>query len=738
MSGHAPSHLRLDQAPEQTGASEDINVILLSDEDGAAVSIDPSGAVEIENADGSVTVDLAPASEDNADAEEHDANLAEHIAQDELSRICEDLIQGYEADEASRQEWLQTRAEGIKLLGLKLETPGQATDGTAGESVSKVDHPLLLEAVLRFQANARGELLPVDGPVKVRDDDATDLVAAPPPMLPAAPAPKPPRDQVAEALEKDLNHYLTTTAREYYPDTDRMLLYVGFGGCAFKKVYRCPIRRRPVSESVDAKDIVVSNAATDMANAGRITHRISMRPSTVKRMQLAGAYRDLPTMAQASPQPNAVDQKIAETQGVAAVPQLPEDADRTILEIYCELDIKGYEHVDDDGEVTGLAIPYVVVIDKDDRSVLAIRRNYEEDDPFCIPKIPFVKYSFVPGLGFYDLGLVHMLGNTTRALTGVWRIGLDAGMFANFPGFLYLASAMRQATNQFRVPPGGGSPIQSTATSIKDAVMPLPYHEMGPGLMQLADNMAQTGQRVGGTADVMVGEGRQDAPVGTTIALIEQATKVLDAVHKRLHTAQAEEFGLLKALFADDPTPLWRRKKSQLAKVLNLRVDADDAQQEQAHKAIAKALDDNDLVPVADPNTPSHVHRIMKAVAIKQLQAASPGLYDVKKVDERIMQMIGVENPEDLFAPPAPPQGAPGPSPDKLVDAHVTAETKAAELASRERVELAKLADNNLQRESDEKLAVMDLARTLAVHPEAEGLIRRTVGGEKPAPARVI
>lgn len=712
-----------DRPPTPIG--DDIDVIIAADDGAGAVTVDPAtGAVSVEHADGTVTVDLEPEASGAAADDDHDANLAYKIDEQELSRIAEDLLRGYDADEQSRAEWLETRAEGIRLLGLRLAQPGRAADGTADVAgVSKVDHPLLLEAVLRFQANARGELLPAAGPVKVRDDAVEEKKAAGIGHNGGPPLDEETRDELAEALEKDLNHYLTVTAKEYYPDTDRMLLYVGLGGAGIKKIYTCPLRRRPVSESVDVKDLIVANAATDLLNAGRITHRIMMRPATLRRMQLVGAYRDIDLNAQPAPTPNAADRQIAETQGVAAIPQQPEDQDHTILEIYCELDIKGHEHKDDHGEETGLPIPYVVVIDKDSRNVLAVRRNYDREDDLCLPRLPFVKYSFVPGLGFYDLGLVHLLGNTTKALTAAWRLGLDAGMFANFPGFLFLAAAMRQKTNVFNVPPGSGAPIESNVSDIRQAIMPLPYKEMGPAMSALIENIAQTGQRVGGTAEVMVGEGRQDAPVGTTIAMIEQATMVLDAVHKRLHTAQSEEFQLLRDELRKAPSVLYRHRKSRLAKLLGAGKSADDAQRTKADEQISKALDDYELVPVADPNTPSHMQRVMRAVAIKQMQMANPQLYDARKVDRAIMRMIGVTNPDELFAPPPPPSAAPGPSPDKALEMQM----KGEELKQKAAIEAAKIMDNAKERAQEEKLAVLDLAKTLAIHPESEPLVQRTV-----------
>lgn len=553
-------------------------------------------------------------------------NLVEDISTDELSRISEELMKGVEGDLKSRQEWIEDRAQGIKLLGLKVEIPGLAgaADGAPVEGMSRVRHPLLLEAVLRFQANARSELLPTDGPVKIREDNnnATDAT-----------------DELANDLENDLNHYLTATAREYYPDTDRMLLMLGFGGTAFKKVYFCPLRNRPVSESIDADDLIVNNSATDLYNATRITHRIYMRPSTVKRMQIIGAYRDVDLSQAKQIKLDAAQREKKAQQGVSENgADDPDDRDREIYECYCELEIKGFEHRRK-GKETGLEIPYRVTIDVSSHEILSIVRNYDEDTKeLPEPRQSFVKYTFVPGMGFYDLGLLHILGNTTNALTAAWREMLDAGMYANFPGFLYSDAGARQNTNIFRIPPGGGALIKTGGAPIQDAVMPLPYKDVGPGLMSLVESINQTGMRVGGTAEAAVGEGKQDAPVGTTIALIDQATKILSSVHKRMHNSQAEEFELLVRCFRENPDSFWQKNRRPA--------------RQWDEETFLRAINQVDLVPQADPNTASQTQRLMKVMALKQLQGANPAMYDPIAVDRMALQAIGWSNPEQFMVPP--------------------------------------------------------------------------------------
>jgi hypothetical protein len=640
LAGLSNANLRLVGIPDPTAPEPaNVTVELAPDGDDTPV-IDNKGAiVKIEHGDGSITVSLdgRPLGEPaNQEPLEWFGNLADNgrIDNDELSRICEELLQGVADDLQSRMEWIEDRAHGVKLLGLKIELPNVqgASDGAPVEGMSKVRHPLLLDAVLRFQANARSELLPTDGPVKIRNDSTS------PQLL---------EDQIANALEQDMNHYLTAVATEYYPDTDRMLFMTGFGGDGFKKVYTCPLRGRPVSESVDADDLIVNQSATDLANAQRVTHRSMMRPSVVKRMQILGAYRDVTLGDARMPQADALQQEEKAQQGIAEnTMRRPEDREREIYEVYCELDIAGFEHKHK-GKTTGLQIPYVVTIDVSDRVILRIQRNYDETDgELPVARKRFVKFPFVPGMGFYDIGLLHILGNTTNAITAAWREMLDCGMYANFPGFLMQDIGGRQNTNIFRVPPGGGAPIKTNGVPIKDAVMPLPYStQQMPAQMQLVENMAETGRRIGGTAEVQVGEGRADVPVGTVMAMIDQAIKVMNAVHKRMHSAQAEEFQLLKREFREHPESFYQRgckSKTPWDK----------------EKFLA-ALNNCNLVPQADPNTSSSGQRIMKIQALMQLQNAAPTLYDPIKVHMAALQAIGWSNPDEFFVPPqaraAPP-----------------------------------------------------------------------------------
>jgi hypothetical protein len=630
MSGLNPNIRILgDSQPDELG---DMDVTIENADEAADIpEVNEDGAImKIDHGDGSITLSLD--GKPIADAEDVEGqpegwfdNLSSKIDDSELARIAEDLLRGVADDLESRTEWIDDRAQGIKLLGLKIEIPGLqgSGDGAPIEGMSKVRHPLLQEAVLRFQANARSELLPTDGPVKIRDDANGTTTQ---------------RDDLANAFEKDMNHFLTATAREYYPDTDRMLLLLGFGGTSFKKVFFCPLRNRPASDSVDADNLIVNNSATDLSTAMRITHRVMLKPSTVKRLQILGVYRDIDLSTPMEVTPDAAAEAKAAQQGITTTSANPDDRDREIYEIYCELDIKKFEHKFK-GKITGLEIPYRVTIDVSSREILSITRNYDQPDTGMLPeaRTTFVKYTFVPGLGFYDIGLLHILGNTTNAITAAWRELLDAGMYANFPGFLISDTGARQNTNIFRVPPGGGAQVKTGGQKIGDAIMPLPYKEPSGALMSLVQNMSETGMRVGGTSELQVGEGRADAPVGTTLAMIEQATKILNAVHKRMHSAQAEEFSLLVQCFREHPESFWERNRKPTI-VWN-------------EELFLQALTDVELVPQADPNTSSHSQRLMKVMALKQLQSASPDMYDALAIDKAALRAIGWSNPEQFLKP---------------------------------------------------------------------------------------
>lgn len=624
-------------------ADNDIQIDV-ADDDADQPNINDEGQIlSIEHGDGSVTISmndqpLLAGPGHNSGNHDWFRNLADEIDDGQLGMVAEDLLRGVTDDEQSRKDWVDTVATFVKLLGVTIEVPNVSgsSDGAPVEGMSKVRHPLLLEAVLRFQANARGEFLPADGPLKIRNDSSDGAES----------------ELLAGALEKDMNHYLTAHATEYYPDTDRMFFRLGLDGTTFKKVYRCPLRMRPVSETVMANDLIVSNDATDLANARRVTHRLMMSPTTIRRMQIIGAYRDVDLGAPVEPQLDEAQREMRRQQGQTDATLNPDDRDRQLYEIYCDLDLKGYEHRWK-GEPSGLEIPYRVTVDVTSHQVLSLVRDFDEpDDDEELPKRreTFVQYQYVPGFGFYSLGLGHILGNTTNAITAAWREMLDNGMFANFPGFLIAKAATRQQTSILRVPPGGGQPVDTLGKPIAQSVMPLPYNTTQmPPLMQLVESMATTGARIGGTAEIQVGEGKQDAPVGTTLALIDQATKIENSVHKRVHTAQAQEFKLLVALFREHPEDFLRCEGKGFSG------------QDWDTQTFLQALGSCDLVPQADPNTSSQLQRLMKAMGLLQLSGSAQSLYDPIAVHSYAMKTMGVNNPQQFFVPPTamaqpPPQ----------------------------------------------------------------------------------
>ena len=726
--------LNQDQPDLPLGEGQETVIVMDADDDADQPEMDIDGNVlRIDHGDGSISVSLDGRPIESSKKKKTEGwheNLAEEMDENALSEIAHRLIKGIEEDIDSRKEWIEDRAQGLRLLGLKIEIPGQqgTADGAPVEGMSRIRHPLLLESVLRFQANARAELLPTDGPVKVRVDSNQD---------------GPEMDQQAEYLERDFNHYLTAVAKEYYPDTDKMLFMLGFGGSAFKKVYYCPLRNRPVSETVDADDLIVNNEATDLSNARRITHRISMRPSVVKRMQIIGAYRDVDLGQTKQKELDAVQKEKNAIQGLQDDINVAEDRDREIYECYCELDIPGYEH-EIDGEPSGLEVPYRVTIDVSSKQILNIVRNYdEEDQELPEANTHFVKYDFVPGLKFYGMGLLHILGNTTNGLTAVWRELLDAGMYSNFPGFLYAKTSGRQNSNIFRVPPGGGAQIDTAGMPIQQAVMPLPYKEPSGALAAFAETISQYGQRLGGTAEMQVGEGKAEAPVGTMLAMIEQAQKLLNSVHKRMHAAQADEFQLLAQCFREHPESFWQRNKRPANKW--------------SEKTFLDALDNYELVPQADPNTASHIQRVMKVTALVQMAQTAPTLYNLDAVNREALLTLGWSNANSLLRDPVNNPTPPDPQAQAaqmagqaaMITAQskmMEAQTKVAEtqkkmgggqgMSPEEQVKMAEIQQKNIDaqldatnrkrdRESRERLAAVKLAEDLAANPAGLGIVRQ-------------
>lgn len=664
----------------------------------SGIEINPeTGAVTIEHSDGSITIDPTGETlrEIEADGDtDFDTNLALKIDSVELGRISEELLTAIQADKQDRSQWENMRAKTIELLGLKLEDPkADVSTSAMGMATSVVRDPVLLEAVERFRANAFAELCPAAGPVKVVDWGQETAST----------------DSLANSLQKDLNYYLTTTASEYYPDTRYMLWWTGLASGTFKKVYRCPLRRRPVSEYVDGTNLIVPSNATDLKNAGRITHELSMRRSVMKRMQILKVYRNVDLTEPSMPVINPVEAKKANIEGKTAQSQRIEDQEYTVFEVYCELDIKGFEHMED-GEPSGLPLPYRVTIEEESRQILEIRRNWEENDEDQIAQIPFVLFPYSTGLSrIYGSGLGQMMGNMASALTAMMRISIDNGMLGNYPGTIRAKGTGRQLSNELAVPPGGSVEIDTGGMPIRDFIMPMPYKDVSANMVQYMAQLREVAQRLGGTADLPVGEGKQDAPVGTTLAMIEQATKIEGSVHKALHAAQSEEFRLLVRLFRDDPEALWRGNRRPA-----MGTASDDAAKQARIAKFKAALDNCDIVPASDPNVPSEMHRILKAMGLKQLTMGNPA-YDQVAVDRRVAAIYKIDDFDSLLAKTGPQQ----PQVDPVAMAALQLKAQEVQI-KRDQVALsAQKADKD--RESKESIAAMQMAERAHASQQSGG-----------------
>jgi hypothetical protein len=587
----------------------------------------PLSAIEIEVDDDTGKVTIRDAAAEAAPAAAPPAfedNLAEKIEAGGLGTIAETILKGIEADDRSRREMIEQYSRGMDMLGLKLE--GDAAGfaaGQSGKNISRVRHPILLWACVRFQSGARNELLPAAGPVKVRIDGDDDAAA----------------EELAKDFERDFNHYLTVTATEYYPDTDRGLFYLGYGGTLFKKVYRCPLRERPVAECVYMPDLIVSNEATDLANALRVTHRFQMGQATLERLQRNGFYLEISLPQPSETVNDPAKQKEAQLAGVQKQHEQPEDKDHTIYECYTEIDLAPHG-LKETGAPDRQPLPYRVSIDHDSRKVLEIRRNWKEGDPKFTRRKRFVKYGLVPGFGFYDYGYLHLIGNHSKALTALWRLVIDAGMFSTFPGGLRLKGS-RASTNEFRPGPGEFPEIDAAGVEdIRKLIMAMPYKEPSGVILEMIQLLAKDAAQIAGTVELELGEGRTNMPMGTILSMIEQQTQVMSAVHKRNHASQQEEMLLLRELFTEDPAAL-------------TRLNPDPARQWRTAQEFA----DLDLIPASDPNIPAQVHRIMQSTVLWMMATAAPTLFNQQEVVKRILRTINVGDIETLLNNAPQPAG---------------------------------------------------------------------------------
>lgn len=572
-------------------------------EDATSIGIVNPEAVIIEDDDGSVVIDFDPASDDENIP--FDANLAEHIDEGKLDAISSELMSAFEEDKASRSEWEEAYIDGLDLLGVKIEERSTPFDGATG-----VSHPILSEAVIRFVSQAMMEIFPQNGPVR------TTVIGQQTPE----------REEQARRVQDYMNYLLTEEIEEYRPSTEQLLFKTALAGSGFRKVYYDRTHNRPDSIFVPAEDFVVSYDTTDIKSSSRYTHVMRKSDNFVRRMQLNGFYRDV-EIGDGTSENSDIQTKYNELTGVTEV---SESDIRTIIEVFAELDIDGFEHTDDGGEPTGLSLPYVVTIDHSSGTVLSVRRNYAEDDPLAEPFQHFVHYKFQPGLGFYGFGLIHLIGSIAKSSTSILRQLIDAGTLANLPAG-FKARGLRIKGDDKPIEPGEFRDIDLPGGAIRDNILPLPFKEPSPTLAQLMGVLVDEGRRIASIADMNIGEGNQEAPVGTTIALIERSMKVMSAVHARLHNSLRREFKLLSQIIRDSMPeyPYDVGEDSLIA-----RSDFDDRV---------------DIIPVSDPNATSFAQRIMQQQAALQTSQQAPHLYDLRKLHQSFLKTVGVDGVEQII-----------------------------------------------------------------------------------------
>ena len=572
---------------------------------------DPTEMLEEE--DGSVIFNFEDALQEQLQAEP-DANLAEVLDDGVLSDISGDLIGLYKEDRSGRQEWEDAYKNGLDLLGVKYQEREEPFRGASG-----VTHPVIAEAITQFQAQAYKELLPSSGPVR------TQVMGSATPEVEAQ----------AQRIQEFMNYQITHVMEEYDPEMDRLLFYLPLAGSAFKKIYYDEILGRAVSRFVPADDLIVPYNATDLASASRVVHVIRMSSNDVRKFQAGGFYREI----ELQPYETA-DEVRSKERELSGIQKTTDDEDCTLLEIHTELDLPGFEHVSPlDDEQTGIKLPYIVTIDEGSSKVLSIRRNWKEGDDLFRKIQYFAHYKFLPGLGFYGFGLLHMIGGLGRSATSILRQLIDAGTLANLPaGFKARGIRIRDADEPLS--PGEFRDIDVPGGALKDSILPLPYKEPSQTLMALLGFVVDAGRRFAAIADLQIGDGNQNAAVGTTVALLERGSKVMSAIHKRLYYAQKQEFRMLAKVFAESlpavyPYSVWGADATVKQTDFDERVD---------------------VIPVSDPNIFSMSQRLALAQTQLQLAQSNPQMHNLYEAYRRIYEAIGVQNIESLLPAPQPPK----------------------------------------------------------------------------------
>ena len=593
-------------------ALEALNLGLELEPTGTEVTVDKGVAFDPQfelQEDGSAIIPEEPMMQQPT---EHDANLAEFLEEDDLRKLTGDLLNYYESDKESRKDWEDTYIKGLDMLGFKYEDRTQPFEGASG-----VVHPLLAESVTQFQAQAYKEMLPPHGPVNCQIVGEIT----------------PPVEDQAKRVKDFMNYQIMNVMKEYDPELDQLLFYLPLAGSAFKKVYYDGQLGRAVSKFVSGEDLVIDYFAADLETASRVTHCIKMNGNELRKNQVSGFYRDV-EVSSGSVDTSEVKEKVNELDGVEPS-YTGDDDEHLILEMHCDLDIPGFE------DENGIKLPYIVTIDKDSEEVLSIRRNFDQIDSARKKKQYFVHYKFLPGLGFYGFGLIHMLGGLSRTATSVLRQLIDVGTLANLPAG-FKARGMRIRDHDNPLQPGEFRDVDVTGTSIKESLLPLPYKEPSGTLFQLLGFAVDAGKSFAAIADMKMGEGNEQNPVGTTLALLERGTKVMSAIHKRLHYAQKTEFNLLASVFQSYLPPEYPYQViggNQMIKV--------------------KDFDDRvDIIPISDPNIFSMSQRIMLAQQQLQLAQSNPQMHNLREAYRRMYMAMGVDNVDALLKPdpntPAP------------------------------------------------------------------------------------
>ena len=581
------------QGLDQLGAMEE--PIEIEIEDPESVSI-RAGDMEIE---------IEPEEDDD----EFNKNLAEDIPDDVLASLAGELIEDFESDVSARKDWIQTYVDGLELLGLKMEERTEPWQGACG-----VFHPLLTEAVVKFQAETMMETFPAMGPVK------TKIIGKETPE----------KKDAAERVQEDMNYQLTDVMKEYRPEHERMLWGLGLAGNAFKKVYYDPSIGRQVSMYAPAEDVVVPYGASSLADAERITHVMRKNKNDLKRLQHEGFYRDI-DLGEPTQTMDEVEKRIAEKMGFRAT----QDDRFKLLEMQVDLDLKGYEHKDEDsGEETGIALPYIVTIEKGTTNILAIRRNWEPDDDLCQKRTHFVHYGYIPGFGFYNFGLVHLIGAFAKSGTSILRQLVDAGTLSNLPGG-FKTRGLRTKGDDTPISPGEFRDVDVPSGTMRDNIMPLPYKEPSQVLAALLNQIIEEGRKFAGAVELSTSDMSAQAPVGTTLAILERQLKTMSAVQARIHYSMKQEFKLLKEIIRDYTPPTYSYDP-----------------EEGDRRAKQSDYDMVEVIPVSDPNAATMAQKVVQYQAALQLAQTAPQLYDLPLLHRQMLDVLGIKNYQKLVPMP--------------------------------------------------------------------------------------